>query len=128
MTCRHTNESNCRDSRKRFFSTARATRLVGRLVVGAAVGVCVVIISFRSECRYSVPRSATTAGLQTTGLVLGWAGIEQLLRGADRSMAELAWWHFPAALAVAAATGFLFSIVPAWSASGLDPVDALRNE
>ncbi|MBI4346420.1 MAG: ABC transporter permease [Elusimicrobia bacterium] len=62
------------------------------------------------------------------GLVLGTFGVEYLMKSADRDMAQLVWWHLPAALAVAAATGFLFSVGPAWRASGLDPVDSLRNE
>lgn len=62
------------------------------------------------------------------GLVLGYYGVEHLMKNADKDMAELVWWHFPAALAVAGLTGFLFSVAPAWRASGLDPVEALRNE
>ena len=62
------------------------------------------------------------------GSALGAGGIAYLARHTDRDLASLTWWHFAAALAVAGATGFFFSLYPAWKAATLDPVDALRNE
>lgn len=62
------------------------------------------------------------------GVGLGYAGIELIARQAGRDIAQLTLWHMVASLAIAALTGFVFSVAPAWRASGLDPVEALRNE
>ncbi|MBI5242886.1 MAG: ABC transporter permease [Elusimicrobia bacterium] len=62
------------------------------------------------------------------GSALGAGGIAYLARHTDRDLASLTWYHFAAALALAGATGFFFSLYPAWKAAALDPVEALRDE
>ena len=42
--------------------------------------------------------------------------------------ARLSWWIVALALFVSAATGVVAGFIPAWRASRMDPVDALRSE
>jgi putative ABC transport system permease protein len=62
------------------------------------------------------------------GSALGLWGIDFLSRHSDRDLTKLTWYHVLAALGIAGATGFFFSLFPAWKAATLDPVEALRNE
>ena len=62
------------------------------------------------------------------GIALGLIGIEKLSRdGADKLEALLI-WHYMATLAISVFAGFIFSLYPAYQASKLDVVEALRNE
>ncbi len=62
------------------------------------------------------------------GIAMGLVGIEKLSKdGADKLEALLA-WHYLATLGISVFAGFIFSLYPAYQASKLDPVQALRNE
>ncbi|MBI2069809.1 MAG: ABC transporter permease [Elusimicrobia bacterium] len=70
------------------------------------------------------------------GLLGGVFGIGLGLIGINTFLKELRWMdiatfqihHFLAALGIAAGTGFIFSVYPAWMAARLDPVEALHYE
>ncbi|MFH2202801.1 MAG: ABC transporter permease [Elusimicrobiota bacterium] len=63
------------------------------------------------------------------GIALGLAGIYYLdPRDGLEIIIALKGWHFAATLAIATGAGLLFSIYPAYQASKLDPVEALRYE
>ncbi|HVE13310.1 MAG TPA: ABC transporter permease, partial [Elusimicrobiota bacterium] len=62
------------------------------------------------------------------GTLLGLAGLRWLGEGDLDKIRALQWWHFLATLGIAGAAGFLFSLYPAYQASKLDPVEALRHE
>ena len=61
------------------------------------------------------------------GTAIGVAGIAALAPRAER-MAPITPLHVCGALLIALATGFLFSLYPAYKASRFDPVEALRYE
>ncbi|MBI5596274.1 MAG: ABC transporter permease [Elusimicrobia bacterium] len=62
------------------------------------------------------------------GVLGGMGGLRYLAEEGAEALAALCWWHLPAALAFAGAVAGLFSVVPAYRASRLDPVRALRDE
>ena len=62
------------------------------------------------------------------GIGLGLSGIRYLSDEGPETVAALLWWHFPATLAISAGTALLFALYPAYQASRLDPVEALRYE
>ncbi|MBI3566418.1 MAG: ABC transporter permease [Elusimicrobia bacterium] len=62
------------------------------------------------------------------GVGLGVGLIEKLARGADRDVADLEWWHALAMVALSSVVASAFAAYPAWRASLLDPVEALREE
>lgn len=62
------------------------------------------------------------------GIALGTAGLDYLAKNSDRDIAKLAWYHGLISMAVAAAVSAAFSLYPAYQASRLDPVEALKSE
>lgn len=62
------------------------------------------------------------------GILLGLAGLRWLGTEGQDKIHSLQAWHFLATLGISAGAGFLFSLYPAYQASKLDPVEALRYE
>ena len=62
------------------------------------------------------------------GVLLGVVGIEKLAKAADRDVVDMTWYHAVAMVALSSAVAAAFSAYPAWLASRLDPVEALREE
>lgn len=62
------------------------------------------------------------------GVGLGALGIDTLAKAADRAVIQLAWYHAAGMIALSAAVAAAFSAYPAWLASRLDPIEAMREE
>ena len=60
------------------------------------------------------------------GVVLGWAGMELVTR-MQHLPPILVWRPFAAAIALSMAVGVVFGLYPAWQASRIDPIEALRS-
>jgi putative ABC transport system permease protein len=59
------------------------------------------------------------------GIALGWSGAFALDRWVPT---EITWWAVALAFSFSAAVGIFFGVYPAWRASRLDPIEALRYE
>lgn len=77
--------------------------------------------------QFLVEASALTAGGAGAGLFLGWVMAETVARFTPLP-AAIPVWAIGAALGMAVLTGMLFGLLPAYRASRLEPVDALRFE
>jgi putative ABC transport system permease protein len=67
---------------------------------------------------------ASTGG--TAGAVLGWGGM-QLVTRIQKLPQILVWRPFASAILLSIIIGVVFGIYPAWKASRLDPIQALRS-
>jgi len=59
------------------------------------------------------------------GIAIGWGGAAVLTRWVPT---EITWWAVALAFSFSAAVGIFFGVYPAWRASRLDPIEALRYE
>ncbi len=62
------------------------------------------------------------------GIALGIVGILKLTEDGPEQLEQLLVWHYAATLGISVFAGFIFSLYPAYQASKLDPVEALRYE
>ncbi len=77
--------------------------------------------------QFLVEASVLTAAGAGVGLLIGWGMAETVARFTPLP-AEIPVWAVGAALGMAAMTGMLFGLLPAYRASRLEPVAALRYE
>ena len=61
------------------------------------------------------------------GVILG-SGIGLLVNLVSGFPVSLPWWSFALGLGFSASVGIFFGVFPAWRASRLDPIEALRYE
>jgi len=62
------------------------------------------------------------------GIGLGYLMTRYMNPGNNEYLEVFIWWVPAASASIAVLAGFIFSLYPAWSASKLDPVEALRYE
>jgi len=77
--------------------------------------------------QFLVEASLLTCAGAGLGLLIGW-GMAETVATFTPLPAEIPSWAVAAALGMAALTGMLFGLLPAYRASRLEPVDALRFE
>ncbi len=89
-----------------------------RRSVGAARGD--IIMQFVLEATFV----ALAGGL--AGVIIGWSGMQVATR-LQKLPQILVWQPFAAAILISLAIGIIFGIYPAWKASRVDPIQALRS-
>jgi putative ABC transport system permease protein len=62
------------------------------------------------------------------GIVMGLGCLLFIAEEGLDKLERLAWWHVLATMLISMGTSFLFSLYPAYTASRLDPIEALRYE
>ena len=77
--------------------------------------------------QFLVEASMLTCAGAGVGLLIGW-GMAETVAAFTPLPAEIPSWAVGAALGMAAVTGMLFGLLPAYRASRLEPIDALRYE
>ncbi len=108
-----------------FVSVVERTKEIGvRKALGAKRRT--ILIQFLIEA------ATLTLGAGLVGLAIAWPitwWIADVARRNDSMFtAEMSWWIVVLALGISVLTGVISGFVPAWRASRLDPVDALRSE
>ena len=108
-----------------FVSVAERTKEIGvRKALGAKRRT--ILIQFLMEA------AAITLFAGLIGIGLAWPiswKIGAMAREAGSVFeAQMSWWIVASALIVSAGTGMIAGFIPAWRASRMDPVDALRSE
>ncbi len=95
------------------------------------IGIRRAIGAAKSDILLQFVMEAMSLGLcgGVAGLGIGCIGIYFMNQNASiRGQMSISWWSLIVSLAAAVFTGFIFAIYPAWQASKLDPVEALRYE
>jgi putative ABC transport system permease protein len=108
-----------------FVSVAERTKEIGvRKALGAKRRT--ILIQFLMEA------AAITLFAGLIGIGLAWPiswKIGEIARDSGSVFeAQMSWWIVAFALFVSASTGIIAGFIPAWRASRMDPVDALRSE
>jgi putative ABC transport system permease protein len=63
------------------------------------------------------------------GIALGMGGLHLLATsGGERNIADVTWLHCVEVVLLGAVISAMFAVIPAYRASQLDPVDALKAE
>lgn len=127
-----------------FFAVMIGLSSIGMLVGGIGViGIMLISVTERTReigvrkamgatrreimWQFLIEASLLTALGGAAGLLVGW-GASSAAAALTPLPARIPLWSVGAAIALAAATGILFGLLPAVRASKLDPVDALRYE
>ena len=108
-----------------FVSVVERTKEIGvRKALGAKRRT--ILIQFLIEA------ASITLGAGLIGLAIAWPitwWLSDLARKNDSLFtAEMSWWIVVLALALSVLTGMVAGFIPAWRASRMNPVDALRSE
>lgn len=82
--------------------------------------------------QFLIEAASLTLGAGLVGLAIAWPitwWLSDVARKNDSMFtAEMSWWIVALALGISVLTGVVAGFIPAWRASRLDPVDALRSE
>jgi putative ABC transport system permease protein len=108
-----------------FVSVVERTKEIGiRKALGAKRRT--ILIQFLIEA------ASITLGAGLIGLAIAWPitwWLSEVARKNDSMFtAEMSWWIVVLALGISVLTGVIAGFIPAWRASRMDPVDALRSE
>ena len=96
----------------------------GAILGGAIGGVTGAVIGANASHHH--PWEAATGG-SILGVLLGSA-IGLLVNVLSGFPVSLPWWSFALGLGFSASVGIFFGMLPAWRASRMDPIEALRYE